>query len=230
MVARGREGAQGRRGVGPGEQGVGRGEADRRRQQGQRGGRARRIGPAARRHARVTPEMLQQLLRRPESLAAVRGVPRDPVAHVGQLRAGGQGGELRVRVDGAGRAERPVRRDAAGFVIALGASGRTGARRRSRARYQFPVGDTSGDGGRHGSREQMRVQLAAGAVGIAAYRHQAGIRGSARRLEPRVPEIRIGGDETVLESGVMLRHERAGHHVDGQLIGTVAQVGGGRGR
>jgi len=83
MVARGGEGAQGWRGIRPGEQGMGRGESDRRRQQGQRGGRARGIGRAARRHARVTPEMLQQLLRRGESLAAVRGVARDPVAHVG---------------------------------------------------------------------------------------------------------------------------------------------------
>jgi len=100
-------------------------------------------------------------------------------------------------------------------VIALGASGRTGTRRRARARYQFSVGDTGdGCGGRHGARQQMRIQLAAGAVGIAAYRHQA-VRGSARRLESRVAEIRIGGHETVLQGGVMLRHERAGHHVDG---------------
>jgi len=72
----------------------------------------------------------------------------------------------------------------------------------------------------------MGVELAAGAVGIAAYRHQ-GVRRAGGGLQSRVAEIGIGGDQAVLQSRVMLRHERAGHHVYGQLGGIVAQVGSG---
>jgi len=96
----------------------------------------------------------------------------------------------------------------------------------------------------------MRVELAAGAVGIAAYRHES-VRWTG--LQSRVAEIRIGdggggggggggvgggggsgggSDQAVLQSRrVMLRHERAGHHVYGQLSGTVAvaEVGSGSG-
>lgn len=107
-------------------------------QQGERGGRGCGVGRAARRHVRVTSEMLQQLLGRGESLAAVCGVARDPVAHVGQLRAGGQRGKLRVRVN---RAQGAIGRNAAGFVITLSAPGRTGTRRHARARRQFAIGD-----------------------------------------------------------------------------------------
>jgi len=74
----------------------------------------------------------------------------------------------------------------------------------------------------------MGVELAAGAVGIAAYRHQS-VRWASGGLQSRIAEIRIGGDEAVLQSRVMLRHERAGHHVYGQLSRIVAQVGSGGG-
>jgi len=137
---------------------MGRRQSHWRRQEGQRGGRARGIGGgAAGRHARVSPEMLQQLVRRGEPLAAKRRVAGDPVTHVGKLGARGQRGQMRLRVDvdRARRAERRgIRRDVAGLVITLGAAGRTGCRRHARARRQFAVGETRDGrgGGRGGAR------------------------------------------------------------------------------
>jgi len=47
----------------------------------------------------MSPEMLQQLVRRGEPLAAKRGVAGNPVTHVGKLSTRGQRGQMRLRVD-----------------------------------------------------------------------------------------------------------------------------------
>jgi len=55
----------------------------------------------------------------------------------------------------------------------------------------------------------VRVELAAGAEGITAYRHQI-VRGSTGAFQSCI-KIRV---DAILQGGVM-GHERIGHHVDG---------------
>ena len=214
VVPRRGERAERRRRIAPREERVARAQARQRQRGGRRGrgGGGRVLVGRGQLPARVAPEVLQQLVRAGEALAAVAGVAGDPVADVGNLRGGHQGDQLRVRVRGVGGDGR------LGLVVALDAARGAGAAR-----------GLAGGGGRGGGREQVAVELAARAVGVAADGHQ-GV-GARRRLHARVAEVGVGG-EAALERRLVLGHERAGHErVQARELGRVGQpVGGRRGR
>jgi hypothetical protein len=105
VVSRGGEGTERRRRVGPREERVTRPES--RGREEREGGRGGGGGGGGRRRVRVrrrlvtgrvAPEVLEQLLRAREPLAAEGGVVGYPVADVGHLGGGREGDELRVGV------------------------------------------------------------------------------------------------------------------------------------
>jgi len=207
----GAQGAQRRRGVGAAARPV---ERRRRRQQRmrvraaeKRGRRGRVIAAAG--QARVTTQMLQQLLRRGESLAAVR-LPGDPVADVGP--AAGQRGRIGQR-RGRHRAQRRQRHgQAVLLMVALGATAGTAARA-------------------HHDLGAVHAVLATGAIGILADRDQGFAAG--RSLDAGVSQVRVAAGRTgrrVAEQrcrgGVMMREGRRAREgrPEGWILGKAGRT------
>lgn len=176
-----------------------------------RGRRGRVIAAAG--QARVTTQMLEQLLRRGESLAAV-GLPGDPVADVGP--AAGQGGRIGQR-RGRHRAQRRQRHgQAVLLMVALGASAGTAARA-------------------HHDLGAVHAVLAPGAVGILADRDQGLAAG--RGLHAGVGQVRVaagragrrvaeqgGGGRVMMREGRRARERRPEGGILGQAGRTAQRI------